>query len=711
MKRTKRRIKVAISFLLAFCMLFSICSLGGSFAVLAIIPENISSDDLTEAEKIELNTYKASINDFVKPVFGERQISSCEYIYNLDDSADYIYVEFESGGYVVYAKETMEMLEYSLQGSLPYDETDAKKYYAGPTNYLQKQNDQFCNMLSGEKITLSQAEIQTFSQQARESVINQVATKYEAETIDFSLSTNKTNIAGQAMEKSSAPSIDLKNPIVLSDPSKDNIIENYQFFLADPIIGENGETLVGNGNKGTCGPIAAQLLLGYVNYFHDRRIIPNKFLRGADANGNVPERNYEMNPNTCSDPMLMTSHTTGTKSSGTGEDSFYFEMISRIMEPNSQGSSTDEVYNGINAYLSTRLSSNQYVLYYEELENGSVDPMHIKAEIKAGRPLILGIYDYSAEYGHFVVGYGYQDYNYPDNSGTYDGYIVHYGYSTKTCVWINSAWCDSYITLKSNHTHYYTAIGTIPGTNRIEYFCYTCGHRTDAAICMSLAEHYAESVVTLGKNEHKDYYLCFKGEGVKLIQTLGETNTKLELYDAEYNIIAASDNEGFNNNALISYYLFANTGYILRVITTQNNPSSNTIKIAIIPAYGVSAANSYITNFEDIYPVADYLDYTLSSFAQENYVRVITFNPRITNYYNITIESDFDTYLYVIDPYSTNLIVEGVDYDDDSGEGLNPLLCSYLCSDTPYLIIYSGYNPASAEDTGDLTIKISLNRT
>ena len=33
---------------------------------------------------------------------------------------DYIYVDFEDYGYGVYFKDTMEILEYAAQGSLPY---------------------------------------------------------------------------------------------------------------------------------------------------------------------------------------------------------------------------------------------------------------------------------------------------------------------------------------------------------------------------------------------------------------------------------------------------------------------------------------------------------------------------------------------------------------------------------------------------------------
>lgn len=72
---------------------------------------------------------------------------------------------------------------------------------------------------------------------------------------------------------------------------------------------------------------------------------------------------------------------------------------------------------------------------------------------------------------HFVVGYGYQDYTYADGSGTYEGYVVHFGWPgiAKTCVWVNSAWCDGYVSLKINHIHNYNTVGSISGTSRTEY--------------------------------------------------------------------------------------------------------------------------------------------------------------------------------------------------------------------------------------------------
>ena len=53
-------------------------------------------------------------------IFNKKTIKLCEYIYNLDDSADYIYIEFNEGGYAMLVANSLEIMEYSLQGNLPY---------------------------------------------------------------------------------------------------------------------------------------------------------------------------------------------------------------------------------------------------------------------------------------------------------------------------------------------------------------------------------------------------------------------------------------------------------------------------------------------------------------------------------------------------------------------------------------------------------------
>ena len=138
MKITKRTLIVIVSFILAMSLLVSIGSIGSISVFATTTTDNFVSNEISQDEKNEIKEYKAVVDSFVEPIFGDRIISSCEYIYNLDNSADYIYVEFENGGYAIYAKQTMEMLEYSLQDSLPYTDSNASKYYAGPANYFYK---------------------------------------------------------------------------------------------------------------------------------------------------------------------------------------------------------------------------------------------------------------------------------------------------------------------------------------------------------------------------------------------------------------------------------------------------------------------------------------------------------------------------------------------------------------------------------------------
>lgn len=46
-------------------------------------------------------------------LFGDISIKSGEYLYNLDESPDFIYVEFEDFGYAIYSSQTLDILEYS----------------------------------------------------------------------------------------------------------------------------------------------------------------------------------------------------------------------------------------------------------------------------------------------------------------------------------------------------------------------------------------------------------------------------------------------------------------------------------------------------------------------------------------------------------------------------------------------------------------------
>lgn len=478
-KIIKINTSMIISFIAVFIMTISlICT-----PLYASAESNISVNSAT-LETFDDNSLQES-GQPVQSVFENQDISSCEYLYNLDDSADYIYVEFEKGGYALLTYQTMELMEYSLQGKLPYSDNLSKKYYAGPSNYLYKNDNQFVNAITGEKIAINKSDINQYANNIRTNIINTSTFNYGLNDSAKYLTNNLSDLYAYKYDNNSddkdlAPDIDSGN--LINPPQvRSTLIPNSNYFTINPTHGRNfGNETYGNGNTGTCGPVAAQILLGYNNYYNDRRIIEDRYLNGYDDVHNTVS-NPELNPNHCSDPMTMTRQTIGTRSENTGDNSFYSKVVTSIMKPNTDGSSLSEVCSGIKKILNENLISSDYTIDKEEKLLSSIKYDTIKSEIDAGRPLILSMSDSLGGINHDIVAYGYENYSYPNSSEIYTGYIVHFGWQNRNCIWVNSSWCDGFITLAMNHEHNYFAVGIINNTSRTEYRCRDCGHRTDRA--------------------------------------------------------------------------------------------------------------------------------------------------------------------------------------------------------------------------------------
>ena len=74
---------------------------------------NTNTNTMPDALAIESNTLYSEIQIVCKELFGEDvNIRKAECLYNLDESADFIYVEFDSSGYAVFANQTLDILEY-----------------------------------------------------------------------------------------------------------------------------------------------------------------------------------------------------------------------------------------------------------------------------------------------------------------------------------------------------------------------------------------------------------------------------------------------------------------------------------------------------------------------------------------------------------------------------------------------------------------------
>ena len=176
------------------------------------------------------------------------------------------------------------------------------------------------------------------------------------------------------------------------------------------------------------------------------------------------------------------------------------------------------------------------------------------------------------------------------------------------------------------------------------------------------------------------------------------------LYDSEYNLITTDDDDGYNTNSLISAHFTANTPYILRVEFFSFN-SIGDIKVGITPARGaIKAGISAITKYEDIYNIKS-TAFNWGSWLDKGYTKVITFTPPSDGKYSFNIVSNYDTYLYVIDPRSNQPITSN-NYNDDGGENLNPYLSIDLDDSVTYFVIYSFLNPNGINSNIDLTLEI-----
>ena len=435
---------------------------------------------LNVSVKAYSNEDNLNLEGKIVELFGEKTILNADYLYNFDDEEIFIYSEFLEGGYCIISKDGETILEYSLNGSGPYVGVE-KKYYCGPTYYFNKvKNNIYYNNYNSETVILTNEEEKLINDNL-ELTINLLSTSNTAEikNINFTYSNPSGN---------STPSLDEEGIInaTITSASDTKYINNYKYFLSSPGHGVN--------STGTCGAVAAQLMLSYHNYYSDRRIISANYLNGGWNNslgdGNIFNYlnydNPEENPNACSNPEIMNWHTLGSTGINETDSNTYFNyLVSKIPA----SATTNQVKNGIIAALDEKNEELVNDISYDIDSHfgvlfSSVNEQNIKNEIDANRPALILMQEYLGGWNHYVVAYGYQNIISPTNGEEYSGFITHFGHSTQYSqsyrinVWINSSWCYSYISMRINHTHNYSIkINNIIDNSKIEIRCEECGHR------------------------------------------------------------------------------------------------------------------------------------------------------------------------------------------------------------------------------------------
>ncbi|MCM1260843.1 MAG: leucine-rich repeat domain-containing protein, partial [Prevotella sp.] len=441
----------------------------------------------------EVKNYKVNIENF-------QNIDDLGYLYNLDGSPDYIYVDFiDQTGYAIFSEETLEILEYTNTGSFPYDSISEQKYYGGPYKYFVKINNSFKNILTNEEFSFSTDYIEQVSSFSRSLFNTTKKTNLEIDgsTAKEKISSNYAiNICNyettNTVSSPSSPPLDENNWIRPTGGA--TYIDNVEYFMTPYQAPRHGS------NNGTsCTTVAIQLLLSYNNYYNDRRIIAPEHLFGDWNNGssNIFDRsNYttpDNNPNVCGNPNTIVSEIIGSNQAF--HDFLFSQQITGFLTDAQEGLKDYLDNRGIDYDIECEMET---ILPFDWGSVQTIDSAKITSKIDEGKPVVISTEEslngtpYTTPtssqraFNHSVIAYGYQTlapYASSGNNNSYLGYIVHMGWDAsglgwKTNIWTNSSWYYSYLSIDINHNHNYNiVINNIINNKKIEIRCEECGHR------------------------------------------------------------------------------------------------------------------------------------------------------------------------------------------------------------------------------------------
>ncbi len=205
---------------------------------------------------------------------------------------------------------------------------------------------------------------------------------------------------------------------------------------------------------------------------------------------------------------------------------------------------------------------------------------------------------------------------------------------------------------------------------------------------------YVEDIKTYLPGQYAEYTVTFATGGIKLFQTFGAKNTFISLiYNG--NTVASNDNSGYEENAFLYYSITANVEYTLRIEFLYENEFGS-IKLSITPA-----SETY-THYENIWNQSG-TSVVYEFETSINTTRILTFTPTVSGEYTFEagyVGTRIDTYLYIIDPQSTNQYL----YNDDAGGDLQAKITTNLISGRRYFIVISPFNITNT--SGTLTLDI-----
>ena len=219
----------------------------------------------------------------------------------------------------------------------------------------------------------------------------------------------------------------------------------------------------------------------------------------------------------------------------------------------------------------------------------------------------------------------------------------------------------------------------------------------------SNSTRYKEFVTYINAGGYSEYDIYFPIAGNKIFQTFGSKDTKMFLYDSNDNLVASNDDSGYGTNALISYNVNARSRYKLRVQLYWSSQEGET-KLTMLTAPAISS-------YEDLFEGVDnWVSYRASpqqynvAISQMKVTTSRTF--RFTT--SCTYDAYMDTFMYIIDPRSTNRVTSGGAasvFDDNSAGNNQATITKTFDVNVPYMLIVCLKDPSS--ETGTTHIIVS----
>jgi hypothetical protein len=177
----------------------------------------------------------------------------------------------------------------------------------------------------------------------------------------------------------------------------------------------------------------------------------------------------------------------------------------------------------------------------------------------------------------------------------------------------------------------------------------------------------------LGPGQEIWYSVRTNEAGILTVETTGSTDTYMEAYDAQRNLITEDDDSGDYLNARIEFAVTAGNTYFFKV-----------------RGYDAMESGPYRI-FADIRPLPVAADLRVGSFLSENLTQggESWFSVRAPQNGILVVEtiSDIDTFM---EAYDENFVF--ITYDDDSGEGYNARIEIVVAAGRAYLFKVRGYD-------------------